>query len=169
MPEASYEGAHQLPVGRLVGDNFGGEVIASYSIGSVANDFGGARGLVGGNFAGQGNATGSYWYTQTSGHSESAVGGHVHAVPVSLAAYDDLIKGQDRNVVGQRRLRGKSEHLSVAIRIAIGSPDYALSPLLPPRLCHAVSDTRLGEDVGWALRVVSQLVAEIRHVGAQEL
>ena len=110
--------------------------------------------------------TDSYWYTQISGHSESAVGGHVHAVPVSLAAYDDLIKGQDRNAVGQRRLRGKSEHLSVAIRIAIGSPDYALSPLLPPRLCHAVSDTRLGEDVGSALRVVSQLVAEIRHVGA---
>ena len=113
--------------------------------------------------------TDSYWDTQTSGHSESAVGGHVHAVPVSLAAYDDLIKGQDRNAVGQRRLRGKSEHLSVAIRIAIGSPDYALSPLLPPRLCHAVSDTRLGEDVGSALRVVSQLVAEIRHVGAQEM
>ena len=131
-----------------MGDNFGGEVIASYSIGSVANDFGGAGGLVGSNFAGQGTATDSYWDTQTSGHSESAGGGHALAVPVGLAAYDDLIKGQDRNAVGHRRLRGKSEHLSITIRIAIGSPDYALSPLLPPRLCHAVTDPRLGEDVG---------------------
>ena len=60
-------------VGGLVGDNFSGEVIASYSAASVAD---GSRtgGLVDSNFADQGTAIDSYWNGQTSGQSGSAGG-----------------------------------------------------------------------------------------------
>ena len=59
--------------GGLVGSNFSGTIIASYSIGSVS-DYNGVGGLVGSNFADRGTARDSYWDTQTSGQSESAGG-----------------------------------------------------------------------------------------------
>ena len=60
--------------GGLVGSNFVGIIIASYSMGRVTSDCGSAGGLVGSNFADRGTVTDSYWDTQTSGHSESADG-----------------------------------------------------------------------------------------------
>ena len=60
--------------GGLVGSNFAGTIIASYSIGSVS-DYNGVGGLVGSNFADRGTARDSYWDTQSSGQSESAGGG----------------------------------------------------------------------------------------------
>ena len=69
---ASVEGGPST--GGLVGSNFSGTIIASYSIGSVSNDFGDVGGLVGSNFADRGTTRDSYWDTQTSGQSESAGG-----------------------------------------------------------------------------------------------
>ena len=60
--------------GGLVGDNFVGRIIASYSIGSVTSDSGDVGGLVGSNFRNRGTARDSYWNTQTSGQSASAGG-----------------------------------------------------------------------------------------------
>ena len=69
---ASVEGGPRT--GGLVGSNFSGTIVASYSIGSVSNDFGDVGGLVGSNFADIGTTRDSYWDTQTSGQSESAGG-----------------------------------------------------------------------------------------------
>ena len=69
---ASVEGGPST--GGLVGSNFSGTIIASYSIGSVSNDFGDVGGLVGSIFADRGTTRDSYWDTQTSSQSESAGG-----------------------------------------------------------------------------------------------
>ena len=60
--------------GGLVGNNFVGRIIASYSIGRVNRDSGDVGGLVGSNFPDLGTALDSYWNTQTSGQSASAGG-----------------------------------------------------------------------------------------------